>query len=82
MAKQLLIYERAVSVSAQRHRDWSVATGRSYAFARGINAAPLVAAGADFLAVSGAVWNHPAGPRAGVAAFADVLASNPPPPRA
>lgn len=37
------------------------------------NAAPLVAAGADFLAVSSAVWNHPAGPGAGVAAFADVL---------
>ncbi len=46
------------------------------------NAAPLVAAGADFLAVSGAVWNHADGPRAGVAAFADVLASNPPPRRA
>ncbi len=50
MAKQLLIYERAVSVSAQRHRDWSVAAGRSYAFARGINAAPLVAA--EFLPAS------------------------------
>lgn len=37
------------------------------------NAGPLVAAGADFLAVSGAVWNHPQGPGAGVAAFADVL---------
>lgn len=37
------------------------------------NAAPLVKAGADFLAVSGAVWNHPAGPRAGVAAFGEVL---------
>ncbi|EQA96965.1 thiamine phosphate synthase [Sphingobium baderi] len=38
------------------------------------NAAPLVAAGADFLAVSGAVWNHAEGPRAGVAAFAPALA--------
>ena len=38
------------------------------------NAAPLVKAGADFLAVSGAVWNHPDGPRAGVAAFEAVLA--------
>jgi thiamine-phosphate pyrophosphorylase len=38
------------------------------------NAAPLVAAGADFLAVSGAVWNHEGGPGAGVAAFASVLA--------
>lgn len=37
------------------------------------NAAPLVKAGADFLAVSGAVWNHPDGPQAGVAAFAEVL---------
>lgn len=38
------------------------------------NAAPLVAAGADFLAVSGAVWAHAKGPGAGVAAFAPVLA--------
>lgn len=37
------------------------------------NAAPLVAAGADFLAVSGAVWAHPDGPGAGVAAFGAVL---------
>nr|WP_076071274.1 thiamine phosphate synthase [Sphingomonas montana] len=37
------------------------------------NAAPLVAAGADFLAVSGAVWEHPDGPAAGVRAFAGVL---------
>ncbi|EQB15012.1 thiamine-phosphate pyrophosphorylase [Sphingobium quisquiliarum P25] len=37
------------------------------------NAAPLVEAGADFLAVSGAVWSHPDGARAGVTAFAGVL---------
>jgi thiamine-phosphate pyrophosphorylase len=37
------------------------------------NAQPLIEAGADFLAVSGAVWNHPQGPRAGVAAFASIL---------
>ena len=37
------------------------------------NAAPLVEAGADFLAVSNAVWAHPDGPRAGVAAFSAVL---------
>lgn len=30
------------------------------------NCAPLVQAGADFLAVIGAVWNHPDGPDAGV----------------
>ncbi|ATE63446.1 thiamine phosphate synthase [Rhizorhabdus dicambivorans] len=34
------------------------------------NAAPLIAAGADFLAVSGAVWNDPAGPAAAVSRFA------------
>lgn len=33
------------------------------------NAAPLVEAGADFLAVSGGVWNHPDGPAAAVKAF-------------
>lgn len=33
------------------------------------NAAPLIAAGADFLAVSAGVWNYPKGPRAAVAAF-------------
>jgi len=37
------------------------------------NAGPLVEAGADFLAVSGAVWNHAGGPGAGVAAFGPVL---------
>lgn len=37
------------------------------------NARPLVDAGADFLAVSGAVWNHPDGPGAGVTAFVSVL---------
>jgi thiamine-phosphate pyrophosphorylase len=39
------------------------------------NARPLVEAGADFLAVSSAVWTHPDGPGAGVAAFAPVLAA-------
>jgi len=37
------------------------------------NATPLVEAGADFLAVSSAVWAHPDGPRAGVEAFSAVL---------
>lgn len=37
------------------------------------NAAPLVAAGADFLAVSGSVWNHADGEAAGIGAFTDVL---------
>ncbi len=38
------------------------------------NAAPLVAAGADFLCCVNAVWQHPEGPAAGVAAFGPVLA--------
>ena len=33
------------------------------------NAAPLIAAGADFLAVSAGVWRHPGGPAAAVKAF-------------
>lgn len=41
------------------------------------NGRALVEAGADFLAVSSAVWAHPEGPGAGVAAFKDVLARKP-----
>lgn len=37
------------------------------------NCRPLVEAGADFLAVIGAVWNHPDGPGAGVKAFGTAL---------
>ena len=33
------------------------------------NAAPVIAAGADFLAVAGGVWNHQDGPEAAVRAF-------------
>jgi thiamine-phosphate pyrophosphorylase len=39
------------------------------------NAAPIVAAGADFIAVSGAVWNDPDGPAAGAARFSGVLSA-------
>ncbi len=38
------------------------------------NCGPLVQAGADFLAVVGAVWNHPEGPDAGVRAMNDAIA--------
>jgi len=38
------------------------------------NALPLVEAGADFLAISAGVWNHPEGPAAAVAAFERLLA--------
>jgi thiamine-phosphate pyrophosphorylase len=37
------------------------------------NCPPLVRAGADFLAVVGAVWNHPDGPAAAVKAFNRVF---------
>ena len=39
------------------------------------NCVPLVKAGADFLAVSGAVWNHPQGPAEAVKAFGRVIAA-------
>lgn len=39
------------------------------------NAALLAAAGADFVAVSSGVWNHPQGPAAAVKAFNAALAS-------
>ena len=46
------------------------------------NCAPLVAAGTDFVAVASAVWRHPDGPGAGVAALnraiADALAERKP----
>jgi hypothetical protein len=44
MAKQLLIYERAVPVSRQRHGDKYVRTGRTYEFAKEVNSVPLMAA--------------------------------------
>ena len=39
------------------------------------NGRALVEAGADFLAISRAVWNQPNGPAAGVAAFGKILPS-------
>nr|VFK04745.1 MAG: SapC protein [Candidatus Kentron sp. H]VFK04761.1 MAG: SapC protein [Candidatus Kentron sp. H]VFK08358.1 MAG: SapC protein [Candidatus Kentron sp. H] len=44
MTTQLLIYERAVPISKQRHHDWSVKVGKNYTFARRVNSVPLVAA--------------------------------------
>ena len=41
------------------------------------NAASLVTAGADFLAVSAGVWRHPHGPAAAVRAFTQVLSRQP-----
>ena len=39
------------------------------------NCGPLVTAGADFLAVVSAVWNHPDGPGAAVKAFETAIAA-------
>ena len=39
------------------------------------NCSPLVKAGADFLAVISAVWDHPQGPAAAVKAFAQAIAA-------
>lgn len=43
MSKQQLFYETAVPVNAQRHKNWSVKTGDSYAFATGVNSVPVTA---------------------------------------
>lgn len=44
MAKQLMIYERAVPISSEAHRDWSVKTGNDFSFAKDINSVPVLAA--------------------------------------
>lgn len=41
------------------------------------NAAPLIAAGADFLAISGWVWHHQDGPAAAVRALTAVIRATP-----
>jgi thiamine-phosphate pyrophosphorylase len=58
-------------------RDWSETTVVPCCAIGGItqqNCGPLVAAGADFLAVIGAIWSHPQGPGAAVAEFNEVFA--------
>jgi thiamine-phosphate pyrophosphorylase len=40
------------------------------------NAAPLVTAGADFLAVSGGIWSHPDGPQSAVREFLAIMAEH------
>ena len=58
--------------------DWRAATNVSAVAIGGIkveNCAPLVRAGADFLAVVTAIWDHPDGPAAAVAAFNAAIAA-------
>jgi thiamine-phosphate pyrophosphorylase len=53
-------------------RDWSETTVVPCCAIGGINqenCAPLIEAGADFLAVIGAIWSYPSGPRAAVRDF-------------
>lgn len=40
------------------------------------NCRPVIAAGADFLAVAGGVWNHAEGPEAAVRAFNQLFSAN------
>jgi thiamine-phosphate pyrophosphorylase len=58
-------------------RDWSETTVVPCCAIGGItqaNCAPLVEAGADFLAVIGAIWSYPQGPRAAVRDFNALFA--------
>ncbi len=58
-------------------RDWSDTTVVPCVAIGGItqeNCGPLVEAGADFLAVIGAIWSYPQGPRAAVRDFNAVFA--------
>jgi thiamine-phosphate pyrophosphorylase len=58
-------------------RDWSEMTVVPCCAIGGItqeNCGPLVEAGADFLAVIGAIWSYPKGPKAAVADFNAVFA--------
>lgn len=43
MATQQLFYRSAVPVTVARHRDWSVKTGETYAFAAEVNSVPVTA---------------------------------------
>ncbi|MEM7251783.1 MAG: SapC family protein [Pseudomonadota bacterium] len=43
MTTQLLIYESATPVNAERHRDWCVKAGDTFEFAKEVNSVPLTA---------------------------------------
>ena len=44
MTKQLMIYENAVPISPEEHRNISVRQGTSFGFAAALNSVPLVVA--------------------------------------
>lgn len=43
MSTQLLFYEQAVPVSAEKHRNWGLVTGFDYSFAKRVNSVPITA---------------------------------------
>ena len=51
MAKQLLIYERAVPVNPRDHRDVSVKAGADFGFAKEVNSVPLMGVEFDLASV-------------------------------
>lgn len=72
--------EPKTRADAELLRDWSISMTVPCVAIGGItveNCAPLVEAGADFLAVVNGVWGHPAGPTAAVAAFNEIFARTP-----
>ena len=69
--------ETKYRATAELLKDWSETTVVPCCAIGGItqqNCGPLIEAGADFLAVIGAIWSHPKGPRAAVAEFNEVFA--------
>jgi hypothetical protein len=50
VTKQLLIYDKAVPVNAETHKDTSVKMSGTYSFAKDVNSAPIVAA--EFMAAA------------------------------
>jgi SapC len=55
MPKQLLIYEKAVPVTRQRHGDVSIKAGGDYGFAKNVNSVPLLASEFDLSSIEYAI---------------------------
>jgi hypothetical protein len=55
MPKQLLIYEKAVPVTRQRHGEVSIKAGGDYGFAKDVNSVPLLASEFDLSSVEYAI---------------------------
>jgi thiamine-phosphate pyrophosphorylase len=76
-ARKIIGPDRQLGVTCHASRDLAMAAGEAGADYVAFGA-PLVAAGADFLAVVSAVWNHPHGPGAGVKDMNAAIAHSPP----